>query len=66
MAKMSLYTRLNRYKGLRVLLDEALAKRNVMLNNENKVNHPIYTDKSRLSPAVREMLKDYPIKYLRR
>lgn len=66
MAKMTLYTKLNRYKGLRVLLDEAIAKQNQRFIDRNKINHPIITEKSRLSPAVREILEKNPIKYLRR
>ena len=41
MAKTTLYTRLNRYKGLRVLLDEALAKEHKRISDRNKINHPI-------------------------
>ena len=66
MAKTTLYTRLNRYKGLRVLLDEALAKEHKRINDRNKINHPINTEKSRLSSVVREILEENPIKYLRR
>jgi len=66
MAKMTLYTRLNRYKGLKVLLDETLAKEHKRISDRNKINHPINTEKSRLSPVVREILEENPIKYLRR
>lgn len=66
MAKMTLYTKLNRYKGLRVLLDEAITKQNQRFIDRNKTNYPIKTEKSTLSPAVREILEENPIKYLRR
>lgn len=64
MAKLSLYTRKDRIKGLRVLLDDVINKRNLLNKQINKETSTMY--RRRLSPAVRDILNDYPIIYKRR
>lgn len=64
MAKLSLYTRKDRIKGLRVLLYDAINKRNSLNKQINKETSTMY--RRRLSPGVRDILSDYPIIYKRR
>lgn len=66
MAKRALYTAKGRAMGLRELLDIAINKRSKLHRMEVQESQCIVTRKSKLSPAVRDILAENPIVYCRR